>query len=638
MSIQTIILNSDTLFVTDFISSSLEVKSLFEYWKFTPAPAYFPDVILYFFTEPLFHNAIANLFIVSLVQLLLLVFFTHKIILLLLGTDKNGNTIKYTLFFYAVLSIIFTNNATWFLHQNNNVHASAYIFSLINLYIIMKFVSLKEINNISYLFVFYLINVLALISTKLFMLVFFLPVLLTLIFFIFKKFNKKLFIVLIILILSFITYYLVKDLIILHNPLNERTKLSLDRILITSNYIFKIFVSIYEKFNMYYATLIIGYLISFIYLIINRQILFKYLNKKKYIFSVNKISFILIFFIFLICINILGVIISGGLSDLYGFRYFILLPILLYIISITIYLKYTSKNRNSIFFIFAFLLIFVYSIIEWKQFITNGSFNERIKSSYEFKAASCINKYKEKINLRTGLSDYWSSRGVKYFLESDINMIESTSNLDFQFWMNSIEPIIDKKKFNTLINFIFLNNHLDKKNILKLVPKGFKYYQCENLKDSGILFYDNNIFDDWIYTNIYYPYLLNNNFINSFELKGKIFFREVGRNVNDNRVANHLDGSGYAMFGPYQTLNPGKYLFRLNYIFNDKNNNKPSFDIILHKGNTENILFKGSLSKNTQVEEEIITIDESNPFEFRIFYNGSGELTIKSLSITKIKN
>lgn len=170
------------------------------------------------------------------------------------------------------------------------------------------------------------------------------------------------------------------------------------------------------------------------------------------------------------------------------------------------------------------------------------------------------------------------------------------------------------------------------------MPKGFKYYQCENLKDSGILFYDNNILDDWIYTNIYYPYLLNNNFINSFELKGKIFFREVGRNVNDNRVANHLDGSGYVMFGPYQTLNPGKYLFRLNYIFNDKNNNKPSFDIILHKGNTENILFKGSLSKNTQVEEEIITIDESNPFEFRIFYNGSGELTIKSLSITKIKN
>lgn len=95
---------------------------------------------------------------------------------------------------------------------------------------------------------------------------------------------------------------------------------------------------------------------------------------------------------------------------------------------------------------------------------------------------------------------------------------------------------------------------------------------------------------------------------------------------------------GLLIYGPYIALNNNTNLFKLKYFSNEAKNCK--YDIVAKGGS---ILIKsGILSPtimNGSIEELVELTDELKglTFEFRVFYEGIGELSVSSLSINDLK-
>lgn len=118
---------------------------------------------------------------------------------------------------------------------------------------------------------------------------------------------------------------------------------------------------------------------------------------------------------------------------------------------------------------------------------------------------------------------------------------------------------------------------------------------------------------------------------------------DVGINVGDDKVA--IKGKrGFLTYGPYVRLPNGSYRFEIKYISKESNGtivgywdvvSSTSMDIAQYpKGPIYGT--KGKLNKIVR-EFTILSDSLDERIEIRNYYNGVGDLTIKSLTITKIK-
>jgi hypothetical protein len=146
----------------------------------------------------------------------------------------------------------------------------------------------------------------------------------------------------------------------------------------------------------------------------------------------------------------------------------------------------------------------------------------------------------------------------------------------------------------------------------------------------------------------------NINFITPFKQDKKLKFNSIiieGRNLNSQvgkidkkfrTVKFGIDKVGYITFGPYIQLVTGKYNFNIAYISSESNTTVVgNWDAVLALPKQVKILKKGNLIGTNNKESHIIqsfTIPKeysNEKIEIRNFYNGLGDLTIKSLTITR---
>lgn len=119
---------------------------------------------------------------------------------------------------------------------------------------------------------------------------------------------------------------------------------------------------------------------------------------------------------------------------------------------------------------------------------------------------------------------------------------------------------------------------------------------------------------------------------------------DVGKNTKDNEKVSLGQKAGFLTYGPYVMLLPGKYKFKIEYLSKVSKNTVIGYwdaGIATPTGMKE--LTKGSLL-GTDGKVEYIVGDinitdtiKNNKIEIRNFYNGTGDLTIKSLTITRIQ-
>jgi len=116
-----------------------------------------------------------------------------------------------------------------------------------------------------------------------------------------------------------------------------------------------------------------------------------------------------------------------------------------------------------------------------------------------------------------------------------------------------------------------------------------------------------------------------------------------GIKQNEYRTAKEsMDKSGYITFGPYISLSSGKYKFNINYMSPESNTtNIGTWDVVvdLPKGikQLKNGPLIGTNGRDAHVINTFTMPKEYNEkeVEIRNFYNGTGSLTIKSLTITQ---
>ena len=125
---------------------------------------------------------------------------------------------------------------------------------------------------------------------------------------------------------------------------------------------------------------------------------------------------------------------------------------------------------------------------------------------------------------------------------------------------------------------------------------------------------------------------------------GKNLPSQIGKIESTNRIAlNNVDKPGYLTFGPYVKLKSGNYKFDIVYSSSENNATVVgTWDVGLALSTEFKQLHKDELIGSNNQESHIIqTFSIPNEFnnekvEIRNYYNGIGDLTIKSLTITRV--
>jgi hypothetical protein len=108
---------------------------------------------------------------------------------------------------------------------------------------------------------------------------------------------------------------------------------------------------------------------------------------------------------------------------------------------------------------------------------------------------------------------------------------------------------------------------------------------------------------------------------------------------NSRKADSQRDKSGYLTFGPYIELLAGNYKFNILYESSQNNNIEVGFwDIAINQEviNQDKIYGTNSKEINLILQFTIPESSNKNIVEIRNYYNGTGDLTIKNLTITRV--
>jgi hypothetical protein len=142
------------------------------------------------------------------------------------------------------------------------------------------------------------------------------------------------------------------------------------------------------------------------------------------------------------------------------------------------------------------------------------------------------------------------------------------------------------------------------------------------------------------------PFNRNNKLLfNSIIINASDLNSIVGQVDNKFRIAKFgIDNAGHITFGPYIKLEEGNYQFDISYLSSESNTTVVgTWDVGIALPKVFKQLKKDNLTGTNNQEGHIIqsfTIpnEYSNErIEIRNFYNGIGDLTIRSLTITKVQ-
>jgi hypothetical protein len=108
----------------------------------------------------------------------------------------------------------------------------------------------------------------------------------------------------------------------------------------------------------------------------------------------------------------------------------------------------------------------------------------------------------------------------------------------------------------------------------------------------------------------------------------------------DSRIANDGDPEGWLEFGPYLSLEPGRYRVTFHYTVSTPwaEGRGPTYDILIHHGTKErsiNGVELPNLNVGPQVfTDEFVAVTPNDTYEMRIYHHGSGTIRIDGLNVT----
>lgn len=518
--------NSDTLFLDDVARDLFTYGGHWADWTLVAAPAYLPDMLLYFISYPLFPSAILRIFFVTLCQVAILtslcLWLAHKIRPQLSSYGKIGIILGL-----AFVSLVAAHSGMWLYFYSTNNHFGALAGSLLVLGLLLNF-----LENPRWLLAIAIIIFagFAKASSAVFVICFTIPALIACIIPLVTCWHKqpiahyrqRLFAVIGIILASELMARIIDWFLTYHSPMAGRVPITIDRAVYAFSLFLKAGIAAFSLHNYFSFTLSVLIIISFIYLIFMLFYRLDFYIKNHALYTTIPVTqphdrtnlnwrFSVVAWFLALClpINLLGAIISGGFVDMYGYRYFIFpfaLALLLTLLSIdNLFSKYNillTRASQLIILLFLFLcyhcLAASYGLFKHKSLsdIITFGLNDRP----EFHVAECLNKLSAQgINLQAEISDYWYARGVSLFLKNKNPIDPDMNNLILYPLALTYGPFLHSQLYPSRIyNFVIMYNDDTQEQfrftpqiVGPLLPRGYKIYTCPGT-NAQIWYYPNN--------------------------------------------------------------------------------------------------------------------------------------------------
>lgn len=414
---------------------------------------------------------------------------------------------------------------------------------------------------------------------------------------------------------------IIHNMLIIHKT-GYKTKLSIENLSTNVNILVNIFQSEYQNNTISFITGISISILALFILLFRKKLLC--INKDSIISK--KILFVSMFMIFMIFGTIMVLSLVGIVAiNRYMIPLF-LLPIWLSPIYILCFSPFKNKNiENNITSTIVFIL-FVTVLVDANQKFKHSTFRAEYYSHF----IECIDNFVEETNSKLGIANYWQSKQIYMLSKNEIVVAQVLSNLEPKFWINSDQWYADRYDFALIDNGAAILDKLDKRKITSINGNPDKIYICENTE---ILYYKNKM-STKLFT---YP-------DSSRTWEASKLPSNVGEKKDTSIMIKQGAKKGIITFGPYAVLPAGKYKFDYSYISPETNNTIiGNWDVGVTLSKDSKQINKGVLlgtnNQNGHIIQEFTILKEysNQKIEIRNYYNGIGDLTIRSLTITRIQ-
>lgn len=655
-------LHSDLLFLDSLMVDLFAHDGHWRDWKITPAPAYMPDMLVYFFAYWLLPSAALRVVFVCTAQVLLLAAAILHLAKALRPTISSGTKIVI-LASLTLVTFVAAHSGMWLFFNSTNNHFAALLFPILGLSLLIDLVNHNRNFNYFLLFICVLAGT---TSTSIFVLAFTLPMMImSIIVLLLTRFSMAQVRVwgkiLAIVCLGHAFSIFINRLLVSYDSLSGRAPMNLEGALTAAKYLYTATLGVFARDNAYTFLLAIVTAVCIAWLLLS-CFSHLYLDKEReqnnsyelvFRFPNKEWQFFLGFFFLclVIPISILGVVASGGFLDFAGYRYFafpIFIAMLLCILKLSSYNLFEAALVKWLVIGFIALTV-VFSLSSLKsQLSASGRENYSVLMQKGIRGpsddiAGCIDDFALKgYELGSGIADFWSARGVSYKSSFSPYILPVLQNAEPFFHMMTLGPLIEPKRYALKpYNFAIMNRSGTKsqfdllpETIGRSLPKPDQVFTCAGT-NSEVWFYADHRLNDFMQAKID-VFLSQVGKFHRYVIAGDQVLGLVGAaEQSERRAVAGKNGEGFLMYGPYIDLPPGEYQVTIDYSASASGSrwdagrfNDPKKNVTISSGDflaTVNSTMKRFTLKN-KIEQ----------FEIRAWYNGHGNLSIRKVSILRV--
>lgn len=506
--------HADSLFLDDVAHDLFHFGGAWWDWRFPPAPAYVPDVLLYFVGYAILPTAPLRIFFVTV---------CHAIILSgvawwlgrRIRPELSASAQALSVLLVALATLVAARSNMWLYFNSTNNHLPALFFSLISLGLFLEFLERPGILNATLIVVS---GALAKASTGVFLISFVGPAVvalsLVLLVALFRnplaQFRLRIAASLVLVGASQLLAKLVEGLVTFHSALANvgRMGSSPEAIAIAAKWFAITTADAFDRANLFtfgFSCLVLAAFIFLAYRLFSRAELRTTSDpdgreRLSAVLPLARLgahdwrlaaSGLLLFT--MVPINLLGAIVSGGFRDYLGYRY-LMTPIALALLLAVVHLdrNFSNSRRIKLFLVLAIpatALGCIASLSVVRKQNENTTIRDVVlygRGVDETRVEGCLVELERRgVQLKAGVSDFWVVRAVFWKSGYTRSLLTVSAGFDPHFWMSTLGPMIHPERYPPrYYNFAILAERggFDVNTIGKLLPAGYTTYPCDGTR------------------------------------------------------------------------------------------------------------------------------------------------------------
>jgi hypothetical protein len=500
-----IAIHSDSVFLDDLSRDLFEFGGSWEDWRLTPAPAYFPDMFLYFLGYSFFPTAVARIFFVTFAQAILLGL-TIMFVVRQLTSQSRILAQTVGIGIVTIVTLLCAHSSgIWLYFYTTNNHFAALLLPLISVGLIVSFLRRPRRRPLAWLVV---LGLLGQISTAVYAIVYTAPVIVAaLALWVISRrfgvgsppFRRGLLAIAGTAGLGAILAVMVGS-ILTPGGASSRFGLPGSEALILRSARATL-DSLLHAFGGGGTVVLIGSLsllacFSYVLIVVWRRFAFSFgasalllemrISTPRYSIETGGGPLALALWIaaWSLPIAVAGSVFSGGIVDMYGHRYFAF-PLWLIAIVAAVHAVRTLVTPKRGGYAAVTGLTMVLLLLAGLSFPVRAT-SPRVDLN-TLAASACLNQLRERgVSLDAGLADFWYSRGVSVLMEDRPEIMTVHGNLDPFYYMSTIGPLTHPDRYPRTYNFALVHPgaggapwNVNEENLSQSLPAPDNVFACK---------------------------------------------------------------------------------------------------------------------------------------------------------------